>query len=305
MVGWPGVSTPAAMSANSSPMTSPKICGAAWISTPMFRPITWTWCLYSSSQLVTAASPPATPYTMTRPVTRLAAARLAPSMVPPADSSTRSAPVPPVSRSTSAARSAPQESRTWSAPSPRPVSCLPGQAAAVRGAQERAVGLGDVAEVDTGGGDPDQDLTRARDRYRRVGYQAQVLRAIQGRLLQGAHGGGDAHGNRLPFLSLRDRGRHTYTQEDPTRTEKESRRTPRPSGAVPGRRLSRDAALPGRRRPDQPDPPARPEGAGSASFACDMSGRNPNPVTTLGAPNEETPRRAAPPTVSTQIPYGW
>src|SRR5260370_6809590 len=26
------------MSANSSPMPSPKICGAAWISAPMFRP---------------------------------------------------------------------------------------------------------------------------------------------------------------------------------------------------------------------------------------------------------------------------
>src|ERR1700761_929250 len=68
---------------------------------------------------------------MTRPVTRLAAVRLARSVAPPADSSTRSAPVPPVSRSTSAARSAARESRTWSAPSARTVSCLPGEAVAI------------------------------------------------------------------------------------------------------------------------------------------------------------------------------
>jgi hypothetical protein len=33
------------MSADSSPMTSPKICGAAWVSTPTLKPMTWTWCL--------------------------------------------------------------------------------------------------------------------------------------------------------------------------------------------------------------------------------------------------------------------
>src|SRR6266851_7614901 len=68
-----------------------------------------------------------------------------------------------------------------------------------RTAQEGAAGLRDVAEVDAGGGDPDQDLARARYRYRRVGDQAQVLRAVQGRLLQGAHGGADAHA--IGFLS--------------------------------------------------------------------------------------------------------
>src|SRR4029450_13346884 len=46
------------MRADSSPMSSPKIWGAAWISTPMLRPMMWTWCLYTSSQLVIAASPP-------------------------------------------------------------------------------------------------------------------------------------------------------------------------------------------------------------------------------------------------------
>ena len=46
------------------------------------------------------------------------------------------------------------------------------QVRGLRAAHERAVGLRDVAEVDTGGGDPDQDLARARDRYRRIGDQA-------------------------------------------------------------------------------------------------------------------------------------
>ncbi len=67
-----------------------------------------------------------------------------------------------------------------------------------RAAQERAVGLGDVDEVDPGRGDLDQDLVRARGRDRRIRDQAQVLRAVQGRLLQGAHGGGEVHGHRLP-----------------------------------------------------------------------------------------------------------
>jgi hypothetical protein len=49
----------------------------------------------------------------------------------------------------------------------------------LRAACERAPGLGDVDEVHAGGGDPDQDLARARSRYRRVGDQAQVLRAVQ------------------------------------------------------------------------------------------------------------------------------
>jgi hypothetical protein len=53
--------TPAAMSAGSSPIIGPAICGADCISTPMFRPMRWTWCLYISSQLVTVASPPAVP----------------------------------------------------------------------------------------------------------------------------------------------------------------------------------------------------------------------------------------------------
>jgi len=53
-----------------------------------------------------------------------------------------------------------------------------------------AAGLRDVTEVEAGGGDPDQDLTRTRHRYRRVGDQAQVLRAVQGRLPEGAHGNG-------------------------------------------------------------------------------------------------------------------
>src|SRR5690242_9460224 len=35
-------------------MTPPKGCGAAYISLPMFRPMMWTWCLYTSSQFVTA-----------------------------------------------------------------------------------------------------------------------------------------------------------------------------------------------------------------------------------------------------------
>jgi hypothetical protein len=42
----------------------------------------------------------------------------------------------------------------------------------LRAAHERAAGLGDVDEVDAGGGDPDQDLARARARYQRVGDQA-------------------------------------------------------------------------------------------------------------------------------------
>ena len=49
----------------------------------------------------------------------------------------------------------------------------------LRAACERAAGLRDVDEVDAGGGDPDQDLARAWARYRRVGDQAQVLRAVQ------------------------------------------------------------------------------------------------------------------------------
>jgi len=49
----------------------------------------------------------------------------------------------------------------------------------LRAACECAAGLRDVDEVDAGGGDPDQDLTRARARYGRVGDQAQVLRAVQ------------------------------------------------------------------------------------------------------------------------------
>jgi hypothetical protein len=67
----------------------------------------------------------------------------------------------------------------------------------LRAAQERAVGPRDVGEVDTGGGDPDQDLALARARYRRVGDQTYVLRTLQRGLLQSAHGGGNAHGNQL------------------------------------------------------------------------------------------------------------
>jgi hypothetical protein len=49
----------------------------------------------------------------------------------------------------------------------------------LRAARERAAGLRDVDEVDAGGGDPDQDLTRAWARYLCVGDEAQVLRAVQ------------------------------------------------------------------------------------------------------------------------------
>ena len=78
-------------------------------------------------------------------------------------------------------------------------SLLACQIRRLRASEEPAVGLRDVAEVDAGGGDPDQDVARARGRDRHVGDQSQVLRAVQGRLLQGAHGSGDAHGHRGPF----------------------------------------------------------------------------------------------------------
>jgi hypothetical protein len=74
-----------------------------------------------------------------------------------------------------------------------------GQVRRLRAARERAAGHGDVEEVDARGGDADQHLARAGRRHRRVGDQAEVLRAVQRRLLEGAHGGGDAHRNQLPF----------------------------------------------------------------------------------------------------------
>jgi hypothetical protein len=40
-----------------------------------------------------------------------------------------------------------------------------------------------------------------------VGDQTQILWAVQGRLPQGAHGGGNAHGNQLTFLGLPHRVR--------------------------------------------------------------------------------------------------
>src|SRR5262249_56191062 len=91
---------------------------------------------------------------------------------------------------------------------------------------------GDSGEVDPGGGDPDQNLVRPRDRYRRVGDQPQVLRAVQGRLLQGAHGSGDAHANLVPFHGLRDRAGPAYTQEYPARTENQSLTPPCPSAPL-------------------------------------------------------------------------
>jgi hypothetical protein len=48
-----------------------------------------------------------------------------------------------------------------------------------------------------------------------------------------------------------------------------------------------------------------PEGAEEASFACAVSGPNPNTVTSLGSPKEVIRRMPASVTVSTQIPYGW
>jgi hypothetical protein len=49
----------------------------------------------------------------------------------------------------------------------------------LRAARERAAGLRDVDEVDASGGDPDEDLAWPWSRYRCVGDQAQVLRAVQ------------------------------------------------------------------------------------------------------------------------------
>ena len=60
----------------------------------MCSPITCTWCLKFSSQLLIDASPPATPYTTTFPVTRLATSTLLRNVSPPTDSSTTSTPRP-------------------------------------------------------------------------------------------------------------------------------------------------------------------------------------------------------------------
>ena len=65
----------------------------------------WTWCLYTSSQLVIAASPPADAVDDDPAGDPLGRGQAGLNVAPPADSSTRSAPAPPVSRSTSAARS--------------------------------------------------------------------------------------------------------------------------------------------------------------------------------------------------------
>ena len=58
---------------------------------------------------------------------------------------------------------------------------------------ERAAGLRDVREVDAGGAHPDQDLALARHGHRCVGDETHVPRPVEGRLLERAHGRGDAH----------------------------------------------------------------------------------------------------------------
>lgn len=55
-----------------------------------------------------------------------------------------------------------------------------------------------------GGGDPDQDLTLTGARHQRVGDRSHVLRTVEGRLLQRAHGRGNVHW-RSAFLSCRPR----------------------------------------------------------------------------------------------------
>src|SRR3954453_5649321 len=147
---------------------------------------------------------------------------------------------------------------------------------------EGAAGLRDVGEVDPGGGNTDQDGTWSGVRYRYVGDQTQVRWAVQRRRLQGAHGGGAAHGNRVPLLG-RSRSICLHVGR-------------------PG--VPEEGIGPGRPKASHPAGTNQVFRTPAMSRACGTYGPNPKAATNPGSPKAEIRRMPASVTVSTQIPYG-